>query len=125
MPDRIPIAPPTTLSTTASIRNCCWTSPFGGADGHADADLASAFGDRHQHDIHDADAADEQRNAGDRGQQYGEQSRILVGQVSHVGQVAHEEVVVLSGANAVAVAQQRRDLLLRGVAGVLREPRKP
>src|SRR6202163_2941717 len=26
MPDKIPMAPPTTLSTTASIRNCCWTS---------------------------------------------------------------------------------------------------
>ncbi len=41
-------------------------------------------------------------------QQDGEQPRILIGQVGHVGQVAHEEVVILSGADAVAVAQAER-----------------
>ena len=37
------------------------------ADGFADADLACAFGNGHEHDVHDADAADEQRDRGDRG----------------------------------------------------------
>ena len=50
----------------------------------------------------------------------GEQARVLVGQIGDLGQVAHEEVVVLSGADAVAVAQQGCDLRLRRVAGVLR-----
>ena len=36
-----------------------------GAERLADADLARALGDRHQHDVHDADAADEQRHRGD------------------------------------------------------------
>ncbi len=39
------------------------------ADGEPQADLAGALGDRDQHDVHDADAADEQRHAGDRRQQ--------------------------------------------------------
>ena len=30
------------------------------ADGDADADLAGALGDAHEHDVHDADAADDQ-----------------------------------------------------------------
>ena len=36
-----------------------------GADRHADADLARPLGDADEHDVHDADAADEQRDAGD------------------------------------------------------------
>ena len=38
-----------------------------GTDGHPDADLAGSFGDRDQHDVHDADAADQQADAGDCG----------------------------------------------------------
>ena len=33
------------------------------ADGFADADFACAFGDGYKHDIHDADAADDERDA--------------------------------------------------------------
>ena len=40
-------------------------SALAGADRLADADLAGALGDRHQHDVHDADAADQQRDADD------------------------------------------------------------
>src|SRR5688500_6967940 len=36
-----------------------------GAQGPADADLAGALGHRRQHDVHDADPADHQREAGD------------------------------------------------------------
>ena len=35
---------------------------FGRADGHANADLAGALGYRNQHDIHDADTADKERD---------------------------------------------------------------
>ena len=37
----------------------------GGADGFADADFAHALGDARQHDVHDADAAHQQADAGD------------------------------------------------------------
>ena len=37
-----------------------------GAQGAADADLAGPLGDGRQHDVHDADAADQQRDRGDR-----------------------------------------------------------
>ena len=40
-------------------------APPRGADRLADADLARALGDRDEHDVHHADAADEQRDAGD------------------------------------------------------------
>src|SRR5690242_3031656 len=79
----------------------------------------STFGDRHEHDVHDADAAYEKGNAGDRTQQDGKQSRILIGKVGHVGEVAHEEIIVLRGTNAMAVAQQSCNLLLSRVAGIL------
>ena len=41
------------------------------ADGHADADLAGALGDADEHDVHDADAADDERDAGDGREQHG------------------------------------------------------
>ena len=39
--------------------------PAFGADGFADADLARPLRHRDEHDVHDADAADEQRQPGD------------------------------------------------------------
>ena len=39
------------------------------ANRFADADLARALGDTHQHDVHDPDPADDKRNAGDGAQQ--------------------------------------------------------
>ena len=43
---------------------------LGGADRLADADLARSLGDGDQHDVHDADAADEQAQRGDRTEQH-------------------------------------------------------
>lgn len=43
----------------------------GGPDGFADTDLARAFGDRHQHDIHEPDGCSEE---GDQTYPYGRQS---------------------------------------------------
>src|SRR5437870_559843 len=39
------------------------------ADGPSDADLSRPFGDRHQHDVHDSDSADDERDRGDARQQ--------------------------------------------------------
>ena len=61
--------PPIALSVTASIRNCEQDVAAVRADGHADADLARALGHAHEHDVHDPDAADEERDAGDRAEQ--------------------------------------------------------
>ncbi len=38
----------------------------GGTDGFANADLASAFGNGNKHNIHDADAANNKRNRGNK-----------------------------------------------------------
>jgi hypothetical protein len=46
------------------------------ADRHAQADFARALGDRHQHDVHDADAADHERHGSDRGEQDREHLRL-------------------------------------------------
>jgi hypothetical protein len=79
-----------------------------GADGHADADLARPLGDRDEHDVHDADAADEQRHRGDGAEQQRHHARRFGCRVGgRRGQVAQVEVVVLSFAQAVALAQQR------------------
>src|SRR5690606_7017351 len=40
--------------------------PLLGANGAANADFAGSFQHGRQHDVHDADAADQQRDAGDR-----------------------------------------------------------
>ena len=45
-----------------------------GAERLAQADLAGPLADADQHDVGDADAADEQRDGGDRGQHQGEQA---------------------------------------------------
>src|SRR5262249_20334524 len=39
--------------------------PAFGADGFADADFSRSFGHRDEHDVHDTDAAHEERQAGD------------------------------------------------------------
>ena len=52
-------------STTASSRNCQQDVRGVGAERLADADLARPLGDRDEHDVHDADAGDDQRDDAD------------------------------------------------------------
>ena len=54
------------------------------ADRLADADLARALGHRHEHDVHDADPADEQRDRGDRAEQRGEDAAVLWSDASRI-----------------------------------------
>ena len=49
-----------------------------GADGFADADLARPLGHRDEHDVHDADAADKERQAGDEQADPADDGRHLV-----------------------------------------------
>ena len=64
-PAAIPITPPNRLSATASARNCNCTSVFGRADRDAQTDLARSFRHGDEHDIHDAETADEERHTAD------------------------------------------------------------
>ena len=81
-------------------------SPCRAPDRHAHADLARALGDRHQHDVHHADAADHQRDHGDGGDQQRQRcGGALDGLADLVGVV---EVEILA---AVARVRRSRDRL--------------
>ena len=83
------------------------------ADGHAHADLARAFGHAHEHDVHDADAPDDERNAGDRAEQAGHDFGCGGRGFGDFLLVADGEVVVATGPDVVTLAEKRSDLLLR------------
>ena len=95
MPIVTPSRPPTPESTTVSIRNCWVMSRALGAQGAADADLAGPLGDGREHDVHDADAADQQRDGGDRAQDDAELPGRLLGLEQQV--VGHRHLDVLLG----------------------------
>ena len=67
-----PRAPPVSPSTQASSRNWRRMSEGLAPECLAEADLSDSFGDRDQHDVHDPDAADQQRDGGDAAEQDGE-----------------------------------------------------
>ena len=92
------------------------------ADGEADADFARPFGHAHEHDVHDADAADDQRDAGDRAEQQGHDTRSGGGGFGDFLLVAHREIVVAAFADVVPLAQERNDLLLRRARDPARSP---
>ena len=106
IPNSNPIKQPITEMITASSRNCSQDVPFACADRHADADLAGAFGDRDQHDVHDADAADQQRYRSDRAEQQRHDPRAFCGRIRCGGKVAQEEIVIHALAYPVPLAQQ-------------------
>ncbi len=81
------------------------------ADRHAQADLARALGDRDEHDVHDADAADDQRNGRDAGEQQLHDRAGLRSGLRDRLQVAHLKVVGLRRNDAMALLEQLRDAL--------------
>ena len=74
-----------------------------GADGHAQADLPGALGDRHQHDVHDAHAAHHQGNQGHHQEQLGHHGGGGGQGPGHLGHVPDAEVVGVAGLDAVAL----------------------
>src|SRR5207249_8153913 len=76
------------------------------ADRHADADFASALGDADEHDVHNADAADEQRYAGDAGEQPGHRVRGGILSFEKFLRVAEHEIVIAARLDGMALAQQ-------------------
>ena len=77
------------------------------ADRHADADLARPLGDAHEHDVHDADAADEQADRRDGEAEAATSiARIAFGRLlASSACVRIDEVVAGAGVDAVALAQ--------------------
>ena len=65
-----------------------------GADGLTDADFVGALGDRNQHDVHNADAADDERNGGDESKNAGNNHKEGIGGVGDGVAVGDSEVFV-------------------------------
>ena len=80
-----------------------------GADGAADADLARPLEHRGQHDVHDPDAADEQRDAGDRAHDDVEDALRLPALLEQ--RLGHHDLVVVGA--AVQAVEERLDQLRR------------
>jgi hypothetical protein len=93
----------------ASMRNCSEHIAAVRADGEADADLAGALGDGDEHDVHDADAADDERNASDGAEQDGHGLGGGGGGLGEFLLVADGEVGLLAVA---ALLQEVGDILL-------------
>ena len=80
---------------------------------HARPDFAGPFRDTHEHDVHDADAADHERHAGNRAQQSRHDVGRRGGRLRDFLLIAHGEIVVATGPDVVSLPNKRDDLLLR------------
>jgi len=77
----------------------------GGAESFTNADLTGALGHRDQHDIHDPDAAHQEADRGNAGEQAGEYlSGLLLGR-QHILLIAYGKIILSAGANLVLPAQ--------------------
>ena len=84
------------------------------ADRLADADLAGPLADRDQHDVHDPDAADDQRDRGDAAEEQRQRRGDRRRGLEQLGLVEDVEVGGVGRGQLVAVAEQRRDRGARG-----------
>ena len=84
-----------------------------GAERLADADLAGPLADRHQHDVHDPDAPDDQRDRGDAAQQQGQRPADRRGRVEQLGLVEDREVVRVARADAMPHPEELGDRIAR------------
>ncbi len=66
----------------------------GCTDGFSDADFAGAFGDRDEHNIHDADAADDEGDAGHDGEHARDKTEEVRSRVRNVVAIHNREVFV-------------------------------
>ena len=76
------------------------------------SDLACPLRDRYQHDVHDADAADNERHGRNRREEALHGRGRLSDRLRNLGGTSQVEVVVDAGAEVVALAQQGRDVSL-------------
>ncbi len=85
MPMMMPISPPSAEITVVSIRNCSTMSRRCVRQGSPDADLSGSFRDGRQHDVHDPDAANHERDGGDCGEDEPEIPLARLGRPRHDG----------------------------------------
>src|ERR1039457_4476779 len=83
-----------------------------GTDCEANTDLPRSFGDRYQHDVHDADAAYEQADGGNRAEQCGQDLHRRSQGGEELLRVHHREVVFLAGLDATALAHKGNNFIL-------------
>ena len=83
------------------------------SDGHAHTDLACPLSHAHEHNVHDADATHDKRDAGNRAKQerhdFGRLGRCLRNFL--LG--SNGEIVVATRPDVMSLSKQRDDLLLR------------
>ena len=95
----------------------------GRPEGLAQPDFPRALRNGHQHDVHDPDPADQQRDAGDHpqedGQQAGDRAEAL--QQTRLGH--HQEIIFIAEVDLVFLAQCLRDLRLSLIH--ISEPKRP
>lgn len=111
-PTSTPIVPPSPGEHRRLQQELLQDRPAGGADGLADADLAGPLGHRNQHDVGDPDPADDQRDAGDRAGEQGQEGE-LRRLVDEVLLGAGVEVALGGVGDPVAVVEHGVDLLER------------
>ena len=76
------------------------------ANGFAEPDLAGSFGDADEHDVHDADAADDEADKGDGAEEEGHCAKDVSEDGDEVGLVDDDEVVFALEGDFVAFAQE-------------------
>ena len=115
IPSAAPASPPRMLSSADSDQELQQDMQTARSDRHADSDLSRSLSNRDQHDVHDSDAADQQRNRGDRREQ---QRHGLAGafrSLRDFAEAADGKVIVLTGADVMTPMQELLDLGLRRI----------
>src|SRR5437867_1353009 len=79
---------------------------------HPQPNLPSSLRHGNQHDVHDPDASDEERDRGDGGQEHGQNPRRLFLGLQDFREVAQPEVVGVRRLEAMALTKEGSDLLL-------------
>ena len=91
----------------------CEDIAFASTHGFTQTDLARPFGDRDEHDVHDPDPTDDERDRGDPAEQQGERAADRGRGLQQLGLVEDREVVGVTCADPVTDPQQLRDRVPR------------
>ena len=108
----MPMMPPMKVSMHGLDEELLENIGVGRADGFTQADLARALDDRYEHDIHDADAADDERNRRDCGEEQREDGRDGAEKRKNVGFGFDREVIFIGIRDAVILLEHRFDARL-------------
>ena len=92
-PMTIPIMAPSVLSVADSMRNWRQDVLSPRAERFPNADFVGSFGDRHEHDVHDHHAADDEADAGQRGADDGHRALDALEERERRRRRLHHEVV--------------------------------